>query len=207
MYTGSDWDGTVITVTASVSDNAPSPVAQPDEGTTRDQSGSYSWTLRKRTNPPTTMTRVGGDEEGGLGKESLSFIYKAGPDAPPAYKDQAVYESFGPPIAGFTLSDLKPAWKTANGIQTENDAAALIFNSGDNASFSIDVENKFYDGHTGFGDQDKLFDAFTIPAILSDNGITWSQAQKYEAGPNLLGTYSLVRTRKGMGRTIVKTRQ
>lgn len=214
LHVGENWNGAPIIVTATVADNAPDPVVQPHEGTRRDKTPPTipSWTLvpRDANNIPTTITRVGGSEEGRFVAEPASFIYRVGRKAPPTYRGQTVMEEFGPASAAgyFGYGDLEEDWRRAHpDITTAEEAARILFTSGDNSTFVVDGSNQIYDAHGGFWTPPNSGpDDFTPAAKI--RGIGVSMTQTYTAGPNNpLGKYKVDKKYVAGVVTINKSRQ
>lgn len=193
-----------ITVTATARDLTPTPepADHASSGSSRrDYPLVRTWVLSERSHPaPTTITT----EPDGVQWKShgqwypdgqARYRYKLGPDAPPAYVGQIVEEAFGKVTSGgyFTLADIDPAWLNdpsfpeRGGISTAEQAAAVIFNSGNNSVFVIDYGNHIKDGHGGFGSTDP----FTQQALM--RGIGYRLPQWYRACNNNLGTYTIDR--------------
>ncbi len=190
----SGWDGTgTITVTATLTDNAVLPTS-PDTGHMKDPSISCTWTVVKRVQCPTSLTTVFGSNNVWRTAPAL-YGYRGDPDVPPAgrpdYEGETILESFTTVTAlGFSMTDLKTAWITANPtVNTPNKVAVALWTGSNNGTFVFNTQDKIFDQHGGFG----TTAPFKASAFADADGIGYSLPQFYSCGPNQIGAATIKR--------------
>lgn len=188
--TASRWQD--VAVTATITDNGTIPPG--DKGDCKDPQLTHMWTFVKSDKDcPISLQQ---SPSGGAFQDApATYVYTAGNQPPPYYQDMAIDESFGKVTAGFSMSDVTPAWQQLHAtLNTPDKIADYIFGSGGGttSSFVINASNQFPDQHGGGGLPDGI--SFTpsqpCPFIASGSfgnsplarGISWNLPQTYTCG-------------------------
>jgi len=153
-------------------------------------------------NCPTTLAQTSSAPPAGIfGYSVAEFVYQAGPNAPPAYENDAIDEEFFTPTAyGFSMNDLTSDFKNAHpSWRNVDEVAAEVFNSaGQNGSFTLDASNSMTDWYSGTAGNNSLFTA----AAITRGGVGYSQVQTYTCGVNDLLSGTLTRAWVNNGQTV-----
>ena len=154
---------------------------------------NFNWTFTYRASIPTKMAQVETEGERPLG--SVYSYNLSGPKGTEWYGGQTVLERFLEPTCNIELSDLKPAYKTANGITTKSDIVRHFWpGPTNNGTFTIDENNQFFDVHGGGMPPYATF----APALLIQKPeIHLDKIQIYETQSRvMLGKYTIRRISK-----------
>jgi hypothetical protein len=137
---GATWNGTTpVTVRLDVRRIATNAVVH-----------TTTWTYSRKTFLPTTIHQQEPGTERPLGSV---YTYRLGPPrnhVVGGYQNLTILERFGRYICNISLADLRPAWRTAHGINTVDDITRHFFgDSGSNGTFTVNNQDEIYDGHGG----------------------------------------------------------
>lgn len=196
LFIKNTWTGNNdITVKATIKDLEASAVA-PDTGSAKDPDKVITWIIKKRSSlVPTGLKRVRG--AGAVWSPApSSYVYQGTPDViipriGPHYENQTVLESFSNTEArGFTMSDLKDTWKTANpGLNTPNKVAVFLYGTSNNGTFVFNRNDQIGDRHSGFGQTSP----FKATAFSDADGVGYIKTQEYSIGGVVIGTATIER--------------
>jgi hypothetical protein len=157
------------------------------------------WTFAKKGAVPTTITQSDGQGELELGH---TFTYTLGPairgKTAPYYEHQTILERFDGVDCNIVPGDLKPAFKTAHPGLTDSKAIAAHFFGAEssNGTFTVNHDDKIFDGHTGIRSQK----ADVEPALTTWKEIHFDKFQVYETKPGTaVGKFTIRRIIKADG--------
>ncbi len=195
LFIKNTWNGSKITVSATVKDKA-LPVVSPDVGTTKDTVHKITWTIVNRTSAcPTGLSRVHGPGSTWTAAPAV-YTYLATPEINPPgrpnYEKQTVLESFpGTDSNGaFTMNDLKTDWKTTHPtLNTPDKVAVFLFGVSNNGTFVFNNQDQMSDQHSGFG----TTSPFKASALSRAAGIGYKIDQTYSCAGNSIGTATVER--------------
>jgi hypothetical protein len=188
LFIENSWRGRTITVTATIKDKA-LPATPPDIGTTKDADHTITWTIIGRANAcPTGLKRVAGPGQVWT-PAPARYTYEAMPEINPPgrpnYENQTVLESFANTKAnGFTMADLKAAWKAAHPtLNTPDKVANFLYGVSNNGTFVFNNRDRITDRHDGFG----TTSPFEPVALNRASGVGYQKDQTYSCAGTSIG--------------------
>jgi hypothetical protein len=157
-----------------------------------------TWSYTPRTQAPTEVTQV---QPGGERAIGSSYTYDCGPPliplVAPWYEHQTVLEEFSPNVSNLDVGDMDPGWLASRGITDKATLDVQLFGgSGDNGTFVVDHNDRFFDVHGGGEHElDEAHAHMTTPGEVYVD-----LPQVYTAGPgNVLGNFMIRRIRHADG--------
>jgi hypothetical protein len=153
-----------------------------------------SWTFGKKTTLPKTIAQA---ETEGERDNPAVYTYTVAGDVPTEkFTGSTILETFGAYRSNLAVADIKPAYTTTHGLDTDAKIAAHFFpGSSNHGTFTVDASNKIADQHSGMSGgpeaQAQLVTPKTVEKALD---------QAYESNPGtVLGRYTITRILKTDG--------
>jgi hypothetical protein len=155
-----------------------------------------NWTFSKKAYQPTTIAQQEGEGER---DNPAVYNYKVGPSRNTGHDDYigfTVLETFGSYRSNLRVADIKPAYATANGLDSDAKIAAHFFpGSSNHGTFTVSAGDMMADQHGGMAGGDEAKAQLAAPKQVEK-----ILDQTYESDPGTaLGRYTITRILKSDG--------